>query len=91
MKIAINGAGVAGPALAYWLQRSGHKLTLIEKSPHFRIGGYIIDFWGIGYTIAERMGICRKSRPGDIPFGRFALSTSRATRPVALALTCFAE
>ncbi len=57
MKIAINGAGIAGPALAYWLHRGGHEPTLIEKAPSFRTGGYVIDFWGIGYTIAERMGI----------------------------------
>ncbi|WP_165063745.1 FAD-binding domain [Paludisphaera rhizosphaerae] len=57
MKVAINGAGVAGPALAYWLHRGGHEVVLIEKAPEFRTGGYIIDFWGVGYTVAERMGI----------------------------------
>lgn len=57
MKIAINGAGIAGPALAYWLHRAGHEPTLIEKAPQFRTGGYVVDFWGVGYTIAERMGI----------------------------------
>lgn len=57
MKIAISGAGVAGPAFAYWMQRAGHEVTLIETAPHFRTGGYVIDFWGLGYTIAERMGI----------------------------------
>ena len=57
MKIAISGAGVAGPTLAYWLLRTGHEPTLIEKAPHFRTGGYIIDFWGVGYSVAERMGI----------------------------------
>ncbi len=57
MRIAISGAGVAGPTLAYWLQRSGHEPTLIEKAPHFRTGGYVVDFWGVGYTVAERMGI----------------------------------
>jgi 2-polyprenyl-6-methoxyphenol hydroxylase-like FAD-dependent oxidoreductase len=57
MKIAISGAGVAGPALAYWLLRAGHEPTLIEQAPHLRTGGYMIDFWGVGYTIAERMGI----------------------------------
>ena len=57
MKIAIQGAGIAGPALAYWLDRHGHEPVLIEKSPQFRTGGYMIDFWGLGYTIAERMGI----------------------------------
>ena len=57
MKIAISGAGIAGPALAYWLLPGGHQLTLIEKAPHFRDGGYVIDFWGVGYIVAERMGI----------------------------------
>ncbi len=62
MKIAISGAGVAGPTLAYWLHRSGHEPTLIEKAPHFRTGGYIIDFGLGGYTVAERMGIVPELR-----------------------------
>jgi 2-polyprenyl-6-methoxyphenol hydroxylase-like FAD-dependent oxidoreductase len=56
MKIAIVGAGIAGPTLAYWLWRYGHEPTLIEKSPHLRTGGYVVDFWGGGYAVAERMG-----------------------------------
>lgn len=62
MKIAINGAGIAGPALAYWLRRSGHEVVLIEESPRLRRGGYVIDFWGIGYDIAERMGLLARVR-----------------------------
>ncbi len=57
MKIAISGAGVAGTALAYWLHRAGHTPTLIEQAPAFRTGGYMIDFWGVGYQVAKRMGI----------------------------------
>ena len=57
MKIAISGAGVAGPALAYWLHRTGHTPTLIERAPQFRTGGYVIDFWGLGYRVMQRMGI----------------------------------
>ena len=57
MKIAISGAGVAGPSLAHWLHRTGHEPTLIERAPRFRTGGYVIDFWGVGYQVAERMGI----------------------------------
>ncbi|BBX08221.1 FAD-binding domain [Mycolicibacterium aichiense] len=57
MKIAISGAGVAGPTLAYWLHRCGHEPTLIERAPHFRAGGYLIDFWGVGYRVAQRMGV----------------------------------
>ncbi len=57
MKILINGAGVAGPTLAWWLARSNHEVTLVERAPALRGGGYVIDFWGAGYDIAERMGI----------------------------------
>ncbi len=57
MRIAISGAGVAGAALAHWLQRTGHIPTLIEQAPQFRTGGYMIDFWGVGYQVAKRMGI----------------------------------
>lgn len=57
MRIAISGAGVAGTALAYWLHRTGHAPTVIEQAPAFRTGGYMIDFWGVGYTVARRMGI----------------------------------
>lgn len=57
MRVAISGAGVAGTALAYWLHRSGHTPTLIERAPQFRTGGYMIDFWGVGYQVAKRMGL----------------------------------
>lgn len=57
MRIAISGAGVAGPTLAFWLRRIGHEPTLIECAPHFRTGGYVIDFWGVGYRVAQRMGL----------------------------------
>jgi 2-polyprenyl-6-methoxyphenol hydroxylase-like FAD-dependent oxidoreductase len=30
---------------------------LIEPAPALRRGGYVIDFWGLGYDIAERMGL----------------------------------
>jgi 2-polyprenyl-6-methoxyphenol hydroxylase-like FAD-dependent oxidoreductase len=57
VRIAISGAGVAGAALAYWLDRTGHSPTMIEQAPKFRTGGYMIDFWGVGYHVAKRMGI----------------------------------
>jgi 2-polyprenyl-6-methoxyphenol hydroxylase-like FAD-dependent oxidoreductase len=55
MKVVINGIGIAGPTLAYWLTDAGHDVLLVENAPKLRSGGYIIDFWGIGYDIAERM------------------------------------
>jgi 2-polyprenyl-6-methoxyphenol hydroxylase-like FAD-dependent oxidoreductase len=57
MKILVSGAGIAGPTLAHWLLRGGHEPTLVERAPAFRTGGYVIDFWGVGYRVAQRMGI----------------------------------
>ncbi len=57
MRIVISGAGVAGPALAYWLLKGNHEIIMVEKAPKFRNGGYIIDFWGLGYDICEKMGL----------------------------------
>lgn len=57
MKVIINGTGIAGPTLAYWLLRFGHEPTLVERAPELRTGGYVIDFWGVGYDVAERMGL----------------------------------
>jgi 2-polyprenyl-6-methoxyphenol hydroxylase-like FAD-dependent oxidoreductase len=57
MKIAINGAGIAGTALAWWLKKYGYEPVLFERSPVPRTGGYMIDFWGVGYDIAEKMNL----------------------------------
>ncbi len=57
MKVLISGAGIAGPALAYWLARYGDEVTIVEEAPRLRTGGYIIDFWGAGFEIADRMGL----------------------------------
>jgi 2-polyprenyl-6-methoxyphenol hydroxylase-like FAD-dependent oxidoreductase len=54
-KILICGAGIAGPTMAYWLQQYGFEPTLIERAPALREGGYIIDFWGLGFDVAEKM------------------------------------
>lgn len=56
-KILISGLGVAGPTLAYWLRRYGLEPTIVERAPAPREGGYMIDFWGVGYEVADRMGI----------------------------------
>ena len=55
--ILISGAGIAGPSLAYWLLRYGFTPILIEHAPVLRTGGYMIDFWGVGWDVAQRMGL----------------------------------
>ncbi len=57
MNVLISGAGIAGPCLAYWLKRYGFQPTLVERAPRLRAGGYIVDFWGAGFDVADRMGL----------------------------------
>ena len=57
MRILISGAGIAGPTLAYWLKHYGFEPTIVEAAPRLRTGGYVIDFWGAGFDVAERMGL----------------------------------
>ena len=45
-----------------WLRRSGHEVLLVEHAPRLRSGGYLIDFWGGGFDIAEKMGSIPQSR-----------------------------
>jgi 2-polyprenyl-6-methoxyphenol hydroxylase-like FAD-dependent oxidoreductase len=56
--VLISGASVAGPALAYWLDRYGFRVTVVEKAPVLRPGGQAIDFKGRTHrTVLERMGV----------------------------------
>lgn len=60
-RILISGAGIGGPALAFWLRRYGFNPILIERAPAFRDGGYMIDVWGVGYDLVERMGLLNEA------------------------------
>jgi 2-polyprenyl-6-methoxyphenol hydroxylase-like FAD-dependent oxidoreductase len=62
MKVLVVGAGIAGPTLTYWLLRAGHEPTLVEQAPELRRGGHLVDFWGAGFDVAERMGIVGELR-----------------------------
>ena len=38
---------------------------MVEAAPKLRTGGYLIDFWGAGFDIADRMGLLAEiSRKG---------------------------
>lgn len=57
MEILIVGAGIAGLTLADQLDNEGHSVHIIEKAPGLRTEGYMMDFFGAGYDVAERMGL----------------------------------
>jgi 2-polyprenyl-6-methoxyphenol hydroxylase-like FAD-dependent oxidoreductase len=55
--VLISGASVAGPALAFWLNRYGFRATIVERAPAVRPGGYAVDFRGASVRVLERMGL----------------------------------
>lgn len=58
MRVLISGASIAGPVLAYWLNRRGFEVTVVERAPHLRkTGGHAIDLFGPAMEIAENMGV----------------------------------
>ncbi|SHF88891.1 FAD-dependent monooxygenase [Streptoalloteichus hindustanus] len=60
--ILVSGAGIAGPALAYWLHRNGFHPTVVERAPGLRTGGQAVDLRGTAREVAERMGIMPRLR-----------------------------
>ncbi|MFI7122170.1 FAD-dependent monooxygenase [Amycolatopsis sp. NPDC049868] len=68
--VLISGAGIAGPALAFWLSRQGYAVTVVERSPELRPGGQAVDFKGATHlAVLERMGILdeiRRHRTGGL-------------------------
>ena len=56
-RVLISGASVAGPALAFWLRRSGWEPVVVEQAPSLRTGGQNIDIRGAAREVVRRMGI----------------------------------
>lgn len=61
-RVLISGASVAGPALAFWLNRHGFQPTIVERAAAPRPGGQAVDLRGAGREAAERMGLMPQIR-----------------------------
>ena len=59
-QVLISGASIAGLTLAYWLNRYGYKVTVIEITKGLRRGGSPIDVRGNTLKVAAQMGILEK-------------------------------
>ncbi|WP_367047524.1 FAD-dependent monooxygenase [Streptomyces sp. Je 1-332] len=65
-KVLISGASIAGPALAFWLNRHGYAVTVVEKAGAPRSGGYPVDVRGTALEVVRRMGILPRLREAHI-------------------------
>ncbi|MFG2916070.1 FAD-dependent monooxygenase [Kitasatospora sp. NPDC048298] len=60
--VLVSGAGIAGTALAYWLNRYGFRVTVVERAPSLRGGGQAVDVRGSALAVVERMGLLGEAR-----------------------------
>ncbi|WP_329003717.1 FAD-dependent monooxygenase [Kribbella sp. NBC_00709] len=70
--VLISGASIAGPALAYWLDRYGFDVTVVEKSAAVRGGGYAIDVRGTARDVVDRMGLLPRLRTAHVDTQRIS-------------------
>ena len=71
--------GLGGPTLAFWLKTAGFEPTLIERAPALRAGGFVIDFWGLGYDLAERMGLANDIERAGYHMRELRISMTKAS------------
>ena len=89
--VLISGAGIAGPKLAFWLKAAGLQPTLVERAPTLRSSGYVIDFWGLGYEIAERMGLASEINRVGYHMRELRIVDSRGERVTGFGTSVFHE
>jgi len=78
--VLVVGCGIAGPAVAYWLMEHGFSATIVERASGPRAGGYVIDLWGKGYDLVERMGLLAEVKRASVPLNEVRLVGPRGKR-----------
>ena len=76
-EVLINGGGIAGPCLAYWLIRHGHAVTITEQARSLRIGGQAVDFRGPSLEVLDRMELLSGVRANATNMGPLILVDER--------------
>lgn len=80
LKVLIVGAGIAGNALAFWLSKLGHRVTVIERHSALRVNGLQLDLRGNGIEVMKRMGLEQAIRAKCVPEEGFAVVDSTGRR-----------
>lgn len=66
MKILIVGAGFGGLALAAYLQRDGHAVSIVEKNKDRKHQGFVIGLWSNGMHTLEPFGVVERVQQHSI-------------------------
>ena len=87
MDVLISGASIAGPVTAYWLRRSGFRVTVVERAPALRkTGGHAVDLFAPAMEIVERMGLIDQVEARSTGTERMVVLREGARRPTTIDL-----
>ncbi|TRW84704.1 FAD-binding monooxygenase [Mycolicibacterium sp. 018/SC-01/001] len=87
--VVINGAGIAGPALAFWLHRAGYRVIVLELASGIRPGGQTVDLRGTGRDVVERMGLLDQMRARALDQKGAAWVRADGSRRAEMPVTAF--
>lgn len=87
--VLINGAGIAGPALAFWLSRKSYRVIVCEIAPGIRPGGQTVDLRGSGSDVVERMGLLDQMKARALEQNGAAWVRSDGSRRAEMPVTAF--
>src|SRR6478735_10283545 len=87
--ILISGAGIAGPALAFWLTKNGYRVTIVEIADGIRPGGQTVDLRGAGGDVVTRMGLIDRMRQHSLDQRGIAWIKADGSRRAEMPVTAF--
>ena len=87
--VLISGAGIAGPALAFWLTRLGYRVTIVELADGIRPGGQTVDLRGAGGDVVSRMGLIDQMRQHSLDQRGVAWIKADGRRRADMPVTAF--
>jgi 2-polyprenyl-6-methoxyphenol hydroxylase-like FAD-dependent oxidoreductase len=70
MKILVSGASFAGLSTAYWMNRLGYDVTVVEIGSGLRTGGTAVDIKGKTVDIVRRMGLFEQIKANRLSLQR---------------------
>lgn len=82
--VLISGAGIAGPSVAFWLNRLGWSTVVVERASALREGGQAVDFRGEQMEVLRRMGLLERVRARQTSMGDQHILDASGRRVVSL-------
>ncbi|MFG1948709.1 FAD-dependent monooxygenase [Nonomuraea sp. NPDC048826] len=82
MDVLISGAGVAGPALAYWLRHHGFAPTVVERAPRARADGGMVGLRGEALDVLDRMALLERVKALTMHAGGTARADGHGGLPI---------